>query len=1052
MRPPRGSIGVSRVTLRLSASLAALCLCATAAAQPVDLPAWSTLTVPFSKAALCRAGGLSERIDSTRLLLNVIRILHGERIADARYTADSRGAILLQVDTLEQLRKLSAGARLQSLSLEALRRTPKQDHLALLTLFGLAFADSKGLQVVDASEREPAARRSALAASGFDLENLVARLNAGDTIPLALPREPMPLPLPVAVWRDAVFRRDVDEDGLLAAILTDRTAALVYYGLASLDGPTLEHLAKNRALLSTIARNYPGAFSGCGRSIRLGGGRVQVPGGFEAEPLWEALVGTRPSDIQAFVTKLLGRDAGRLAYFYDTLAHLDPARLRFALGLATSDPVRRLARWRALYKVFAGVDPSWILELRPFSRPQADGGLLLAETRVTDQGRLAPPASAALWATAFTATDLPLDDEDHSAPTAAQGEADAAQIAEMVLVPDPVARQARFGALLFAERVFGATDASAVGPLLVTLRGFLRFEALDLTFERMGVTDPQVYARATRQAERLSRIGNRRRIAVALSQLQGLLALLDRFVVCGVIDGAQATRLIDSLVGVPVPVEAGYDGRIAAWIEQELLPCLKERLPWSTAEGAEDLVLEGLAGLRPAGDGAAIRWEDGDYRVDPSSADLDRLLRVRRKQEGNRLDDALALARIVTGIRTAAAGGSAAGGRAGTGTRAEAAKEEARRLGAQLAELAGKLRPAGYAAPDGARAPDLADTVAEAGQRLADAREADDLRKIVSPSSHLPTLADEILGDVLRSLAYAVSLGDPDSNLLLGTDVAGDHDFGLFAPQGERTPGAWRLPRQVLGLDTPWHVAGSLVALDVPLASTWLRRISTDQPLQSPRLNEADGQGFAHTAAIVRPRDFKDADRDRLVACVNQGRARVRAASMPAGIAELAAAAGMSEWRRNALAWAAAREPDRAEDLLALSELAWIGRAGDAAPFPDAWGVSTMALDGSLCPRFPSAQPMETYALRSPAGLLPTRVADVALRLAELTAELKLPAAIAALVLPGIIQDLLETVMPAHSDDWVAVAEAAREIARDRFEDHVSALTIAGGPLVPSGQ
>ena len=46
---------------------------------------------------------------------------------------------------------------------------------------------------------------------------------------------------------------------------------------------------------------------------------------------------------------------------------------------------------------------------------------------------------------------------------------------------------------------------------------------------------------------------------------------------------------------------------------------------------------------------------------------------------------------------------------------------------------------------------------------------------------------------------------------------------------------AWMMPRQDVSPGVPWHINGSLLGLDVALASSALRRVSTERALTRRR-------------------------------------------------------------------------------------------------------------------------------------------------------------------------------------------------------------------------
>ena len=81
-------------------------------------------------------------------------------------------------------------------------------------------------------------------------------------------------------------------------------------------------------------------------------------------------------------------------------------------------------------------------------------------------------------------------------------------------------------------------------------------------------------------------------------------------------------------------------------------------------------------------------------------------------------------------------------------------------------------------------------------------------------------------------------------------------------------------------------------------------------------------------------------------------------------------------------------------------------------------------------------------------GVTVTAVADVHLHVAIMLKEMRLPAAIAKVVLSGAVQDFLDEAKPADDADWLSLVRSARAATRDRIEDYIAAAT-AAGPFVP---
>jgi hypothetical protein len=245
----------------------------------------------------------------------------------------------------------------------------------------------------------------------------------------------------------------------------------------------------------------------------------------------------------------------------------------------------------------------------------------------------------------------------------------------------------------------------------------------------------------------------------------------------------------------------------------------------------------------------------------------------------------------------------------------------------------------------------------------------------------------------------------------------------------------------------PWHVAGSALGLDVALASLALRRIDEGHVGGAPRLTSNERQTFATTVALMNPFSFDDGDREVIVEGVRRGRQRVAALmSDPAPFESIAADAALDPRRRRAVQWAIAHDPDRVESLFSLTELLYLGGVPQS-PL-DAWGMADLPISGCLCTKLAVPGVWTRLTGRPQLGLLATAVADLNLRVAIVLRELKLPAAIERHVLSAAMQDFIDDVRPADTDDWLTLVRTAQKVTRERIEDYVAAVA-AEGPLVP---
>lgn len=761
----------------------------------------------------------------------------------------------------------------------------------------------------------------------------------------------VPLPLDRSIWRETILQKQIADRDLAAAIIAERRAALLYHGLSALDDETLGWLGPDRDTLLEL-REHAGTFAAFGRSLHVTAGRVVVPGGEAAEPLWESLVGAAVTKPSAFVQHLY-KD-GRAAYFYDAVAHLDPVRQRFALGLRLPESSRK-DRFIALFETFQAASPDWRPDALPFWRPPLDPGLILSTFAVNDAGDATGPMGRRLWDRVFRgdqAIDVrfeTIDPRDVAGDERALPSDAAALAGRVARAPFTIGRR-RLDTILFAQRVFGAHKPEDPG-VATALRGFVAFPALMLTLERMDITDPLTLAAAAERADALDDVSAEAARREALLQFQATLGILQRIERTRRLEPGAVNALTVSLLKVEPSSKRGYEGRLAQWIRGTLVPAL----PASAAASApiEEAVLTAIAGAAtPSATLPAVEWEGAKYRVDAGAADLVRLRRIRTSQGGATLDAAL-----------------------------------------------------------------------------------DD---------------PQALGATLASLLYAASIGDPSAPGVTAANAALRHDLGISDTAGARSGTPWRIPTEDFSGRGGWRVRGSLLGLDAAVGRLALRRLDPTAMPQEPKLLPHQRITLAITAALLNPFEMTDATRDEIVATLGRGRARAAALTADnAEIARVASEAGLSEWRRNALAWTAANDRAALADQFSLVELFWLGAPrGAALRTLDRWGTASLPLTGCLCLEMPRSRPWEDFAGRQTTGVIATRGADVALRVAEALAALHLPATLAPGVLAFALQDVSDLTEPSYPDDWGAFARAARELSNDRITDYVAALT-ANGPLVP---
>jgi len=190
---------------------------------------------------------------------------------------------------------------------------------------------------------------------------------------------------------------------LFVALVSNRAALLVCAGAMATDPSVRALLENDRGLLRWLVRTAPAGFALVGRSLSIANNKVNVPGGAWAEVVWETLATervTRPAD---FIRAIASRDGGRLAWFFDTVATMEPDRL--AMVLPPGSPESAIEQARALYASFRLADPNWRLEDHAYLRGAADPWIVATQVAVRN-GVVAEPAWPWLWQAVFDRTDI----------------------------------------------------------------------------------------------------------------------------------------------------------------------------------------------------------------------------------------------------------------------------------------------------------------------------------------------------------------------------------------------------------------------------------------------------------------------------------------------------------------------------------------------------------------------------------------------------------------------------------------------------------------------
>jgi hypothetical protein len=154
--------------------------------------------------------------------------------------------------------------------------------------------------------------------SGFPLTALEQSLQKDEPFTYSFPATSVPMFFTRSEWVGITGRNKDSAGNLLDMLLHDQGLDRLYWALSKCDQETRSTLQgspglRNLLPLASVLGLY-------GSGINVHAGSVVVPGGAKRE--WEDLVGADPTNPSEFIRRLLTRDRGWLAVYFDVLSRL----------------------------------------------------------------------------------------------------------------------------------------------------------------------------------------------------------------------------------------------------------------------------------------------------------------------------------------------------------------------------------------------------------------------------------------------------------------------------------------------------------------------------------------------------------------------------------------------------------------------------------------------------------------------------------------------------------------------------------------------------------
>ncbi|MGC2607858.1 MAG: hypothetical protein WA419_20100, partial [Silvibacterium sp.] len=197
------------------------------------------------------------------------------------------------------------------------------------------------------------------------------------------PATRVPVLLRQTDWIGASLFRNKGGTDLIDVLLHDQNLDRLYWGFSKSDEETRNALRTSMSALLPLAP----AFDFYGSQICIHSGRILLPGGAGAERVWEDLVGAKATSPKDFVVRLLAKDHGWLAAYFDASSRVSRSQqIRLTEG----------SRLKLLYDVYRRPMPDSPATRGVFPR-NADLLVLFTRMQWQPDGEPYVPGTLATW-------------------------------------------------------------------------------------------------------------------------------------------------------------------------------------------------------------------------------------------------------------------------------------------------------------------------------------------------------------------------------------------------------------------------------------------------------------------------------------------------------------------------------------------------------------------------------------------------------------------------------------------------------------------------------
>ncbi|HYN41491.1 MAG TPA: hypothetical protein VE129_06945, partial [Thermoanaerobaculia bacterium] len=451
--------------------------------------------------------------------------------------------------------------------------------------------EGPGFEVESRADAESQRRQAFLDVLGQPSSEALRKLTAGEDVSVSCQDGDVELPFGLAAWRETL---GIDEKRLGAAnaflhFVKSVPASRMMGALHAVDARSREEL---RSIVAP-AGGYAGwkllydealdGFATYPEALEIREGRIRLPGGDAADPVWEEVVGAPPSDGARFVERLFSAGGGKAAYVADALRQMPEETARaFVLG-RTSDGQQAAERFRRLYDAIRPGGRSFMSS----SRDPYDFTHFSTFLTPSAAGEIVPPGGAGLWLEALASSRFPADEAELTRLLAdAAGRREGPdELLEQLLGRDVAgaagAVPARKPFITVSSLIRARPVLADPGSILLLFRGHERFHSSYAPLEDLPLEDPAIVRKYLFTLDRLETTGTDRDAELRAGLFQASVELLSALCRSGSLPDPATRELFGTLLDVSLfamsrkEISAGLPD-LDRWVHQSLLGVLRE--------------------------------------------------------------------------------------------------------------------------------------------------------------------------------------------------------------------------------------------------------------------------------------------------------------------------------------------------------------------------------------------------------------------------------------------------------------------------------------------